>query len=266
MLQKRSYARNRSFLTPLSVFVLGMLALAPAAPAQATTDPCDTALASPEGALALQGDDPVILEGVAEWETEILKLKVTRPGVLTLEAESGPEAEGSLQVRGASGLRLVDTAPLRSGRQLAVPVDPKEVYCLRVDRQAGTSGGVELRLDFVDLCQLRPHPDDHGDSFACATDLSIGTPASGAIAPGDRDVFAFALATAATVSMQSNGAAGTAGQLFDEAGTPVTTTSGSGTGSGFQLSASLPAGRYHLRVENANGSAGAYTVGVTTAP
>ena len=188
MLQKRSYARNRSFPTPFTIFALGMLALAPAAPAQPTTDPCDAALASPEGALALQGDDPVILEGVAEWETEILKLKVTRPGVLTLEAESGPEAEGSLQVRGASGLRLVDTASLRSGRPLTVPVDPKELYCLRVARQAGTTGGLELRLELVDLCTLRPQPDDHGDSFACATDVQMGTPAAGTISPGDRDI------------------------------------------------------------------------------
>jgi len=83
--------------------------------------------------------------------------------------------------------------------------------------------------------------------------------------PRDRDVFAFSLESAGTVEIRSEGAAGTAGQLFGEAARfwPRRTAAAR---DGLPDLRGLPAGRYFLRVESANGAAGVYTLRVESVP
>jgi len=56
----------------------------------------------------------------------------------------------------------------------------------------------------VDFCQLALSPEDHGDSFACATSIHPGDRYTGSITGGDL-VFAFSLETGGTVEIQSDG-------------------------------------------------------------
>lgn len=265
MLQKHRSAPRSPFQIVFAVFVASFLSLAPA-PAQAQAqNPCEMALQSSEDILDLNPSSPVIIEqGVAEWESEIIKIRAPRAGLLSLGAE-GSEADGSLQTLGDSGLELVNGAPLRPEAPLLTLVSPGEVYCLRVDPRSGAEGDLEVQMELVDLCQFGPLPDDHGDSFACATAMQTGDQPTGSITSGDRDVFTFSLETGGTVEIQSDGEIGTSGQLYDEMGSLLDSDDG-GPGIGFLISKTLPAGRYFVRVESSHGMAGAYTLSLDQAP
>lgn len=121
-------------------------------------------------------------------------------------------------------------------------------------------------MELVDLCQLGPSPDDHGDSFACATSMQPGDQPSGSISSGDRDVFAFSLETGGTMEIQSDGGIDTSGRLYDETGALLDSDDDGGPGLGFLMSRSLAAGRYFVRVESSRGAAGAYTLSLDQMP
>lgn len=262
MLQKHRSALPKSLQIVFALLAIFFLSFSPAH----AQSPCETALQSSEDVLDLDPSSPLSIEqGVAEWDSEILKIRVTRPGLLSLGAE-GSEADGSLQALGASGLELVNGAPLRPEIPLLTLVAPGEVYCLRVDPRPEATGALEVQMELVDLCQLGPSPDDHGDSFACATEVQTGGQPGGAITAGDRDVFAFSLEAGGTFEIQSDGGIDTAGRLYDETGALLGSDDDSGAGLGFLISHSLPAGRYFVRVESSHGAAGAYTLSLAQLP
>ena len=67
-----------------TVIVLGCLFL-PTAQAQ---NPCETALQSTAGVLDLSPSSPITIDGaVAEWESEIIKFRVSQTGLLSLGVE-----------------------------------------------------------------------------------------------------------------------------------------------------------------------------------
>jgi hypothetical protein len=262
MLQKRSSALPMPFRIVLALLVASFLSLAPA---QAQNS-CEAALQSSEDVIDLDPSSPVSIEqSVAEWDSDILKFRASHAGLLSLGAE-GEEADGSLQTLGASGLELVNGAPLRPEVPLLTLVSPGEVYCLRVDPRPGSEGSLEVQMELVDLCQLGPSPDDHGDSFACATEVDLEDQPTGSISGGDRDVFAFSLDTEETVEIQSDGGIDTSGRLYDETGALLDSDDDGGPGLGFLMSQALPAGRYFVRVESSNGAAGTYTLSLDQAP
>lgn len=263
MLQKRSHVQSNPFDIVLAVLVASFLLLSPAAWAQ---NPCETALQSSEDIIDLDPLNPVSVEqAVSEWDSDILKLRATSPGLLFLGAE-GEEADGSLQKLGASGLELVNGAPLAPEDPLLTLVEAGEVYCLRVNPRPEAEGSLEVQMELVDLCQLDSSPDDHGDSFACATEIELEDEPTGSISGGDRDVFAFSLAAGGTVEIQSDGAIDTSGRLYDAAGALVDSDDDGGPGTGFLMSATLPAGSYFVRVESSNSASGAYTLSLEQVP
>jgi hypothetical protein len=262
MLQKHLCVQTRPFQIVLTVFVAFFLSLAPAQ----AQNPCEAALQSPEDILDLDPSSPVSVEqAVSEWNSEILKLRFTSPGLLTLGAE-GSEADGSLQKLGASGLELVNGAPLESEEPLLTLVDAGEVYCLRVDPRPGAEDPIEVQMELVDLCALAPSPDDHGDSFACATAIELEDQPTGSISEGDRDVFTFSLETEETVEIQSDGGIDTSGRLYDETGALLDSDEDGGPGLGFRMSGTLPAGSYFVRVESSNSASGAYSLSLDQVP
>src|SRR5262245_25885436 len=209
MLQKHRSAQMSPFQIAPTLLIAFFLSFS-TPPAQAQ-NPCETALQSSEDVLDLDPSSPVsIQQGVSEWDSEILKIRATRAGLLSLGAE-GSEADGSLQTLGASGVELVNGAPLQPEHPLLTLVAPGEVYCLRVDPRPGAESPIEVQMELIDPCQLDPSPDDHGDSFACATSMQVGDQPSGSIDGEDRDVFAFSLETGGVVEIQSDGAIGTSG-------------------------------------------------------
>lgn len=262
MLQQHRSALSKPFQIVLALLVASFLSIAPAQ----AQNPCEAALQSSEDVLDLDPSSPVTIEqGVSEWDSDILKIRATRAGLLSLGAE-GSEADGSLQTLGASGLHLVNGAPLRPEHPLLTVVAAGEVYCLRVAPRPGAEGPLEVQMELVDLCRLGPSPDDHGDSFACATAIQTGDEPSGSISGGDRDVFAFSLDTEESVEIQSDGGIDTSGRLYDETGSLLGSDDDGGQGLGFLMSTTLPAGRYFVRVESSHGATGAYTLSLDQVP
>lgn len=240
------------FFTGLAI---GCLSLSPA---QAQT-PCETALQSTAGVLDLTPSSPITIDGaVAEWESEIIKFRVSQTGLLSLGVEE-TGAEASLETDEG----MVNQAPVEAGDAVLTPVIRSEVYCLRLDPEA-SGGSLEIQLQLTDICQLGPGVDDHGDSFACATEMAPGTSRTGAMAAGDRDVFAFSLTAGASVEVLGAGGVAVSGQLFDAAGTLLATEEDRGSGLGFLISETLAAGRYFVRVSGAG--TGTYTLSLDAVP
>jgi Bacterial pre-peptidase C-terminal domain len=265
MSQKHSIAARTGQLRGKCVLflaiALGSLFLTPAQ----AQNPCETALQSSTGIVDLTPSSPYEAESaVAEWESEIIKFKVSRAGLLSLDVEDNG-AEASLETQEGSGVRMVNRAPVEPGGEVLTPVVPGEVYCLRLDPDAST-GTLALHLDLTDVCQLDPNADDHGNTFACATEIALDDELAGSITAVDSDVFSFSLETGGDVEIQSDGGVDTAGRLYDETGSLLDSDDDSGPGLGFLLSQTLPAGRYFVRVESSNSAAGAYTLSLGEAP
>jgi hypothetical protein len=229
----------------------------PLTPAQAQ-NPCETALQSSAEVLDLSPSSPITIDGaVAEWESEIIKFRVSQTGLLSLGVEE-TGAEASLETDEG----MVNQAPVEAGDTVLTPVVRSEVYCLRLNPESGTS--LELQLQLTDICQLGPNVDDHGNSFACASEIAPGTSLAGVMTADDRDVFAFSLAAGGTVDVQ--GAAAVSGQLFDATGNLLASEEDRGSGLGFLISETLAAGRYFVRVNGTGGTQGAYTLSLELLP
>lgn len=236
----------------------------PLTPAQAQ-NPCETALQSSAEVLDLSPSSPITIDGaVAEWESEIIKFRVSQTGLLSLGVEE-TGAEASLETDGDSGLQMVNAAPVEAGGAVLTPVVASEIYCLRLSPESGGSS-LELHLQLTDICQLGPNVDDHGNSFACASEIAPGTSLAGAMTAGDRDLFAFSLVAGGTVDVQGSGEAAVSGQLFDAAGNLIVTEEDRGSGLGFLISETLAAGRYFVRVTGSSGAQGAYGVSWDVVP
>jgi hypothetical protein len=233
---------------------LAFLLLPPAARSQQFAD-CASALQVSGGAVALaDGTTTTSTKGVDEWEGNILKIGVSRPGVLILSGE-GISVQASLYAGDpASGSPLLlDSGPAGSAhRPLTAVVGPGE-HCIGITPPAGATGDLRVRATFFDVCHLGPQ-DDHGDSFLCATEIGPGESRTGEIATADQDLFTFVLTTSRSVTVTMAGAASLAASLQSEDGT-LLAADGRGT-------RTLSAGRYFVRIEGTNGGQGSYEVGL----
>src|SRR4026207_2397801 len=128
-----------SMLKTSCLFVVLAVGCMSLPPAQAQ-NPCETALLSPADVIELTPSSPFTAVSTgAEWESEILKFRVSRTGLLSLGVE-GTGAEVSLQAHRGPGLEMVNGAPLEPSTVLLTPVRPSEVYCLRMTPElAGSS-------------------------------------------------------------------------------------------------------------------------------
>jgi len=92
-----------------------------------------------------------------EWNSDVIKITVREPGVLTVSAE-GPEVQGLVYTPDPAGgaPELLDEEGIGSGGSiLALAVDPGE-YCLHIEVPAGTTGSVRVRADLIGLTVPEP--------------------------------------------------------------------------------------------------------------
>lgn len=238
----------------LCVFHLSFLWLGTAHGQQFQT--CEEALATAGGAVSLtDAATSTTTKKVDEWESDIVKIDVARPGVVVLAGE-GPGVQGSLY-SGDESPSLEDTGPLGSAhRPLTVVVGPGE-HCVRVTPPEGSTGTLRLRTTFFDVCGLGPQ-DDHGDSFLCATEIEPGQSADGEIEDADQDVFFFVLGSTWTVTIALSGATDLALSLSGEDGSLLAADAlGDHT---------LGTGRYFVRVESPSGAPRTYEVALAVNP
>lgn len=251
--------RSTSADALVQTLLLGLLLAAPGL-AQTPTN-CEDALdASGGSTLLVHGQTASQEKRVDEWNNDIVKITVPRSGLLEISAE-GASSQGALVTGGSGTYELVDGSPVGTDHRAATAVVEGKVYCIEIEPPAGvTTGNLKVEVKFTDPCQTG-QPDDHGDSFACASAVDpLSSTTSGSISTTDHDVFTFELTSTQTLELKSTGSTDIAAKLYDEDGALVASDSDSGVDSNFDLSQSLVAGRYYLRVESENGGSGSYSL------
>ena len=105
--------------------------------------------------------------------------------------------------------------------------------------------------------------DDHGNSIATATKITVPSNTSGVISTGtDIDFFTFTITSNRTVTIRSTGSLDTWGTLYDSAGNILTEADDSADYN-FDMIESLPAGTYFVSVEGyATTDIGAYGLSI----
>lgn len=105
--------------------------------------------------------------------------------------------------------------------------------------------------------------DDHGNTLASATPVSLPSTTSGTINTGtDLDFFRFTLTTARTVTLLSTGSLDTYATLYNQNGS-ILTEADDDIDLNFNITQTLPAGTYYLSVEGYSSSdIGAYSLSV----
>ncbi|HEX6901117.1 MAG TPA: PPC domain-containing protein [Thermoanaerobaculia bacterium] len=258
-MSNHTYAVRNAFIAGAAFF--SILIVSTESRAQSPTD-CQTELGVTSGYTSLtNGATTTKQKGVDEWDGEVIKIRTSKPGVLTL-AGAGTGSQSSLYTDAASGpYPLLDSAQLGTNlRNLQVVVSAGD-HCIQVAPPPGATGDLEVQATFTDVCPLGT-ADDHGDSFLCATPMTVGGGSvSGQISsgtPSDGDMFTFTLGSSATVTIESTGSTtDVEGELYDQDGVLLDSDDDSGTYSNFKIIyPSLPAGKYYVRVKGANGSYG----------
>lgn len=102
--------------------------------------------------------------------------------------------------------------------------------------------------------------DDHSDTFDCASDLGWDEPVPGEIHFDDADVFTFQLDDQATVRIESVSEIDLIGSLYDENGYRLALDDDSGQGEDFQITRTLSAGVYFVKVEGHGAVEGSYAL------
>jgi hypothetical protein len=227
---------------------------------QAQTTDCQTELGVSTGYTSLANSATASKQkGVDEWDGEVLKLTTTLPGVLTLDGV-GEGSLSSLYTDAASGpYPLLDAAQVGDNLNELPVILPAGDHCIQVEPPTGATGDFQVLATFTDVCHLGI-VDDHGDSFICATSLTVGGgSASGQISSStttDADAFTFVLSSSATVTIESTGGTDVEAELYDQSGALLESDDDSGTSPNFKIIRSLAAGRYYVRVKGSNGSYG----------
>ena len=110
-----------------------------------------------------------------------------------------------------------------------------------------------------------PSSDDHGNSCATATSVSINSTLSGFLSPtSDVDFFRFTLSANTTITAVANSVFDSKGTLYDGNCNVITEDDDSAGNLDFRLQRTLTAGTYYLRVASfQGGSGGNYTVALS---
>ena len=117
------------------------------------------------------------------------------------------------------------------------------------------SGGYSREAGYYSLILEEAEPDDHGNTIATATSVSIGDTVPGVLAARDRDFFEFSVPTdGLRLSAYTQGDADTDGVLYDASGSWITHDHSSGEGANFHIIRELDAGTYYLQVTGGGGS------------
>jgi hypothetical protein len=253
----------------VSVLVAGFLMSSiSASRAFAQSEDCQSALDGTSGFTALgNGDSTSQTESVVEWDGEVIKVHTSMPGVLTISA-TGDDAQGSLYTDGSSSTHpLVDSATVGTSQRDLTAVVGSGDHCIQVAPGTGASGDIEVTASFQDACHL-DSTDDHGDSFLCATPITVGgSSISGEIDSStveDSDMFTFELSGSATVTVASSGDEQVGGRLYGADGSLIASSNTGWTSDNFQIVQSLSAGRYYVRVTGPDTSTYSVSVSATT--
>ncbi len=263
MFQSNGFFRNAFVTVPFAALAIVLTLTVPA-----RAEDCQTALGGSSGFTTLSNGSPSNAQkSVDEWEGEVVKLTAPLPGVFTISG-AGVKSQNSLYSAAASGPHpRIDTSKLGTGGRSLQAVVRAGNHCIQVVPPVGAQGNYTVSVTFTDVCHLGDL-DDHGDSFLCATAVTVGgSSANGEIVysatEADGDMFSFDLSSSATVTIESTGSTDVIATLYDADGDILDSDDNSGSSPNFEIVESLAAGRYYVRVEGVSTADGDYSISVT---
>jgi hypothetical protein len=134
-------------------------------------------------------------------------------------------------------------------------------YYLRVSSFDGATGSYSLRVEASQF-----GVDDHGNTAATATVVSLNTPTAGLLnSVADVDYFRFSVAAAARITATTTGTTDTIGSLRNSTDQEIAGNDDGLLDRNFQIERDLVAGTYYIRVTGALGASGPYSLRVETA-
>ena len=181
--------------------------------------------------------------GDVDWYT----FQTDSDGVLTIYSTGSTNTKGSLISTRDSGRDDVDDDDSGDDSNFRIVDEvPKEVYYVTVSASNDEDlGDYTLHVEFV-------RNDDHGDTSAEATEITVDSTISGRIgADDDVDMFTVQTTASGTLTVFTTGATDTAGELSGNGST--WTDDDSGNSLNFWISTDLDAGDYLVKVDGAQG-------------
>ena len=217
---------------------------------------------------------PSTTRGFLEAEdVDFFRIDVPRSGLLRVETTGDLDTRGTLtSPEGPATLAALSDDNSGEDANFLIEEHVKAgTYLVEVQSADGTQGPYRLRtsLDWLD------DDDDHGDSPATATRVSLPSSTEGLLGSQDVDYFRLDLAEAATLRVETGGAADTYGKLLWLDGQAVLEDDDTGEGLNFRIETALPAGAYLVEVRGfltpkadgwSNPATGFYTLDVWAGP
>ncbi len=202
-------------------------------------------------------------EDGSTWDSGIINITVTDPGLLSLDAEGTYiiAKSGEEDLCGGGTRELPNGWMAQTQGRSSVPVRPGD-YSLQLVPHGSTTVDYRVRADLTDAC-VGVSGDDHGDTNLCSTELCMSTSTAGSIGSytdPDYDVFSFVVESEGSVVVESTGSTDVRAELFNERGKRLAEDDDSGSGVNFKITETLKAGRYFVRVEGTSGATGSYNV------
>ena len=205
---------------------------------------------------------------ITSGDTDYFKIDVPNGGGGTLTATStGTDVRGNLYDTDGSTALLEEphddiffpsNTNFWFSHQVNCPttmaMDPCTYY-IEVDTLAFTPGEYTLTVTLIA---------DHGGTQASATSVTNGLVITGEIdsTGTDEDYFSIVVPRAGILTAATTGETNTVGAIYDSGGTQLATNDDGGTGMNFDVSSSVTAGTYYVRVTGSGSSTGEYSLTV----
>jgi hypothetical protein len=185
-------------------------------------------------------------------------VQVTAAGTLTTYTTGPTDTVGRLL--DANGTELASNDDFTDLNFRIVRAVSAGTYYISVRHFSSTStGSYALRVEFS---TTTTSPDDHGNTTATATAVTVGSSTNGVMNTSDDvDYFRVQLTGSGTLTVYSTGSMDTVGSLLDSNGT-VLATNDDYTDLNFRIVRSVAAGTYYISVRGYGGQTGSYVLRV----
>ena len=196
-------------------------------------------------------------------DIDYFRVQATTTGQLTVYTTGSTDTYGRLEDSGGNLynagniLASNDDGGVGTNFKIVRTVAPGTYY-IRVTGVGSRTGSYNIYADFGGT---PPASDDHGNTRATSTALSLNSPLTGRISPaGDIDYFRVQVTTSGELTVETTGSLDTVGRLENSSGSTLASNDDSGVGSNFRIVRDVTAGTYYIRVTGYRSKTGSYTL------
>ena len=173
-------------------------------------------------------------------------------GITTGDTQVGTDSVSGLPASDSSPESVSLTAPSAAGTYY---------YGACVDAVSGESNTGNNCSTGVRVTVSGSDSDDHSDTRAGATVLTLGSSVSGQIETGDDvDYFSVQISESGTLAVYTTGSLDTLGELENSSGSFLVRNDDGGTGTNFRIERTVASCSYYIKVDSYGSNTGSYTL------